>query len=223
MSVVRLVRHGETASYDHDAGLTPRGERQASEYGARLARSLGPGTAVQVCHAPTERARATAETVCAAGLEVAGFRCEDGFRNLAVLVDGRELDPTQARAVLLSSAGAGGGWAVEARRFWRAHEDGDAMGFWLRTPLLWHESPASVVRRLLATCVSVAGDGLVVAATHSGCLRALVAWAAGADLGEPENAEEVRVGMDVAGGQVTVGYRAAEWTMPLPPAAGLRP
>ncbi|WP_028924888.1 histidine phosphatase family protein [Pseudonocardia acaciae] len=215
--MIHLVRHGETASYDSDAGLTARGVRQSSEYGVALARSLAPGTPVEVRYAPTERARATAESVhkalAEAGLPSDGCHRDDGFRNLYVSVDGRELEPTQAHALLATSDG---GWAAEARRFWRAHEAGDAMGFWLHTPLLWHEPPASVVRRLLTTAASLTAPGHVVVATHSGCLRALVAWAAGEDLGEPENAEEVRLAVSPAADRVTVGYRADDWTMPLP-------
>lgn len=231
MITIHLVRHGETASYGHDAGLTPHGERQATAYGTLLARGLAAGTRVEVRYAPTERAWATAEAVYAAladaGMAVDGCHLENGVRNLHVLVDGRELEPTQAHALLRGSASGAGegraveGWAVEARRFWRAHEQGgDAMGFWLRTPLLWHESPSSVVRRLLATCAELtrqaAGAGHLVAATHSGCLRALVAWAAGADPGEPDNAEEVRLAVELTAARVTIGYRTDSWTMPLP-------
>lgn len=227
MITIHLVRHGETASYGQDAGLTPRGERQATAYGTLLARSLSPGTRVEVRYAPTERAWATAEAVYAAlagaGMAVDGCHLESGLRNLYVLVGDRELEPTQAHALLRGSAGAGAdeGWAVEARRFWRAYEHGgDAMGFWLRTPLLWHEPPSSVVRRLLTTCAELTrraeGGGHLVAATHSGCLRALVTWAGGADPGEPDNAEEVRLAVDLPAARVTIGYRTDSWTMPLP-------
>ncbi|MBO0875685.1 MAG: phosphoglycerate mutase family protein [Pseudonocardia sp.] len=208
---------------------TPRGERQATAYGTLLARSLSPGTRVEVHYAPTERAWATAEAVHAAladaGMAVDSCHLENGVRNLQVLVGDRELEPTQAHALLRGSAGAAAGadegWAVEASRFWRAHEhDGDAMGFWLRTPLLWHESPSSVVRRLLATCAQLTGraadDGHLVAATHSGCLRALVTWAGGTDPGEPDYGEETRLAVDLSAARVTIGYRTESWTMPLP-------
>ncbi|MFI5612602.1 histidine phosphatase family protein [Amycolatopsis sp. NPDC051903] len=213
--IVHLVRHGETASYDEDAGLTDRGVEQSRARAEKLAAGLPGGAAVAVGYAPTERARRTAEvlhsTLGRFSLRLGACEVAPEFRNLGLRVDGRDVEPTQARA-LLATAGEEG-WAEESRRFWTAHEAGDAMGFWLHTPLLWHEPPGDVVRRFLTAAAAATGEHLVVA-THSGCLRAVVAWAAGRDLGEPDNAEEVV--LTTAGGSAGVTYRGETWQHPLP-------
>ena len=219
--VVHLVRHAETISYESDAGLTERGREQARERGRLLATSLPQSASVLLAHAPAERARETAETLrtvlhAEAGprLEIAECTVEPDFRNVQVQLNGVELDPTEARVQLGSHAG----WALEAERFWQAHQDGDAMGFWLLTPLLWHESPQTVVRRMLHGIVRHASrltSEHLVAVTHSGCMRALVAWAAGGDQGEPFNAEEVVAAADLHQSTVEITYRNRTWHMSL--------
>jgi broad specificity phosphatase PhoE len=112
------------------------------------------------------------------------------------------------------------GWVMEASRFWQADDaPGGAMGFWLTTPLLWHESPASVVHRTLMSASRYASaddapDRLLVT-THAGCLRALVAWAAGADMGEPGNAEEVTLIL-LADNHVSITFRGQTWQARFP-------
>jgi broad specificity phosphatase PhoE len=87
------------------------------------------------------------------------------------------------------------------------------MTFWLTTPLLWHEPPASVVQRLLISVRRAATRAerpdRLVGATHAGSLRALIAWAAGADLGEPDNAEDVQLA--VHDDHVGVTFRGNRW------------
>lgn len=218
---VHLIRHGETSSYDSDSGLTERGSEQAVQRGRVLADVLGDTDHVRVLYAPTERTRLTAERLAeglrtaarAQGrtLDVAPPTPDEGYANVRVWVDGMAVEPTQARARYreLAAGPQPPGWVLEAQRFWAAHDDeGDAMGFWLRTPLLFHESPAAVVTRLLATTGQHAAetdDRHVIVVTHSGCLRALVAWAAGHDCGEPDNAEDVVLA--VTGEVASVGYR----------------
>lgn len=237
--VVHLVRHGETATYGADAGLTPRGREQAAERGRALAAEVPHDVLLGVEYAPTERARETAEVLLAAYLDGAPFPdpvSATDFRNLQVYVgpDARPMEPTAARALLIgddgkpadAGTGIGTGWMIEARRFWTAHEqDGDAMGFWLTTPLLWHESPAQVVRRMVGAMLRRAATaeraGHVVVAGHSGCLRALVAWASGTDHGEPENAAELAVTVHPAGERLVVRYLGNAWTMPVPAGLGM--
>ncbi len=225
---VHLVRHGETESYDHDVGLTGLGRAQAGERGTALADELHDGDQVAFCHPPTLRARETCELVRRAvvdrvrarGIVVTdtGTVVEPGYRNVQVWADGTPREPTQVRrraTELLAGTSLPPGWAVEADRFWRAHDEtGDAMRFWLTTPLLWHEPPASVVRRMLDTSAARLAAGLtghVVVGTHSGCLRALVWWAAGADPGEPDNGAEVVVRLTAGSDLVSVGYGGQEW------------
>ncbi|MCE7004379.1 histidine phosphatase family protein [Kibdelosporangium philippinense] len=195
--IVHLIRHGETSSYATDAGLTSVGIEQAASRGKVLRRTLPAGASIQIGYAPTQRTRQTA-TVLRASLRndfnVGSFEEMPEFRNLQVRVDGVDHEPTQVRA--MASIAGERGWAVEARRFWEAHERGDAMGFWLATPLLWHESPANVVARFVRGAVDRESNSHLVVATHSGCMRAIVAWAWGRDPGEPANAEEVTLTTD---------------------------
>jgi broad specificity phosphatase PhoE len=229
---VHLVRHGQTSSYEGDSGLTDLGHRQASARARALGEILSDGERVGVVHAPTERARRTAdamrsELIAAAresgrSVGIDPLREEPGFANVTVRVDGRAWEPTQVRAQYrrLVAQADPPGWVSEASRFWQADEaPGGAMGFWLTTPLLWHESPASVVHRTLLSASRYAGaddapDRLLVT-THAGCLRALVAWAAGADMGEPDNAEEVTLVL-LAGNHVSITFRGHTWRARFP-------
>lgn len=230
--ILHLVRHGETLSYDRDAGLTELGRQQAADRGRALAAGVGDGEFVGLRCAPTLRALETAEVLRDAVLATAAEQgraahldppvTDAEFRNLSVWVDERSQEPTQVRAALAAHAGTpdgeAPGWVTEARRFWHAHDvTGDAMRFWLTTPLLSHEPPAHVVARFLRAGLRLADGGRrqVVVATHSGCLRALVAWAAGADLGEPDNAETVTLQLD--GGRALIGYRGQSWSAAVAP------
>ncbi|MFC0542506.1 histidine phosphatase family protein [Kutzneria chonburiensis] len=207
---VHLVRHGETSSYDSDAGLTPRGVAQAETWATAFAAELD-GAHVAFGYAPTARAYETALAI--QRIVRPHGRCVElaAFRNLQVLVDGMEFEPTQVRQRAMTEDR---GWAVEARRFWQAHERGDAMRFWLTTPLLWHESPAAVVRRFLTAVIDHDESDHLVVATHSGCLRAIVAWAKGSDPGEPDNAESVSLRR--TGDHVEIRCRGEEFRCELP-------
>jgi len=155
--MLHLVRHGETLSYDDDAGLTELGLRQAEHRGRALSSLVRDGARIGVVYAPTERARSTAGQVSHALLTAAtesGKRVEmaagypdEGFGNVSLWVDGKAMEPTQTRRLHLALVETGGpepGWVTEASRFWAAHAaTGDAMTFWLTTPLLWHEPPGA--------------------------------------------------------------------------------
>jgi broad specificity phosphatase PhoE len=61
VSELRLLRHGETAGYEGDLGLSDRGAEQAREAAAALAAEAHG--AVRVLHAPSVRARLTCEVL----------------------------------------------------------------------------------------------------------------------------------------------------------------
>lgn len=87
--------------------------------------------------------------------------------------------------------------------------------------MLSHESPQSVVRRFLGAIAERTEQHRtetthLVVATHSGCMRALVAWAACADLGEPDNAEEVHVQVHLDSAECHIVYREHSWTVLMP-------
>ena len=239
---VHLVRHGQTASYEGDAGLTDLGHRQALARARALGEVISNGERVGFAHAPTERARRTADVMrsellaatreSGQSVDIDPLREEPGFANVTVWVDGQAWEPTQVRAEhrRLAAEACQPGWVTEASRFWHADETpGGAMKFWLTTPLLWHESPASVVHRVLLAasryaCANDAPNRLLVT-THAGCLRALVAWAAGTDMGEPDNAEEITL-LLLADNRASITFRGQTWQARFPsrlPATQLQP
>ncbi len=212
---VFLIRHGETQGYSTDSGLTPQGAWQAHTYGRTMARRISAGETVVLRHAPTNRARQTAEQIhrgLADGLnqyekEVRIVKPEamEEFRNFGFAAPAGITDVTAAfrqyhsllEAHERSAAGDRPTWLVEMDRFWRTQEGGgDPIGHWLTTPLLHFEPPSMTVRRFWMGIERLSeqfpGARLSVS-THSGCIRAFAVSALGYDPGEPYNVEHVRV------------------------------
>jgi broad specificity phosphatase PhoE len=223
---VVLVRHGETVGYDGDLGLTPLGERQARERGAALAKEVAPGTDVRMPHARTARATATAEVLRSAlveglgdgedGTTVGPLYGEPDLTNLRFDLYGDVVDTSVAVTTRLRlPEGDLPDWAREFDRFdsdYRAvAAQGGPIDYWLRNPTLFFEPPQLAALRLwraVATFGALAGDRplLVVATSHSGPMRAVVATAIGRDPGEPHNLEDVRIRVS-AEGAATLAFR----------------
>ena len=218
---LRLLRHGETAGYEGDLGLSDRGREQASAAAAELAGEAHG--ALALLHAPSVRARVTAEVLAedlgAAGIAVDGPRPERGFANFAVAAAGEVREQAE---VFGEYAGAARtpldelpGWLADLARFRAVHvSGGDPIALWLTTPLLGFEPPAVAVRRHWRTIAAAATAGLTVVAAHSGPMRALVAHAFGRDLGEPENLEAVAIRLD--GARARVGFRGETAAIAMP-------
>jgi broad specificity phosphatase PhoE len=209
---VVLLRHGETVGYDGDHGLTELGERQARERGATLAAELKPGTSVRMPHARTSRAVATAVALRAAlvealggervhGVEIGPLYPEPWFDNLRYSLHGQGVDTSAAVTARLALAGELPDWAREYDRFDSDYRSAAAAGnpieYWLHNPTLYFEPPHVAAHRMWRGIAESGSDRpadlVVVAATHSAPMRALVATALGADPGEPHNLEEIRV------------------------------
>ena len=232
---VYLIRHGETQGYSTDSGLTPQGAWQAHSYGRTLARRISSGETVVFRHAPTNRARETAEQIrrgLADGLEqyekeitVVEPEPMDEFRNFQFVSPDGLKDVTAAfreyHALLeqfeRSARSDRPLWLVEMDRFWRTQQGGgDPIQHWLTIPLLHFEPPAMCVRRFWAGINTLShqfpGARLAVA-THSGCIRAVAVSALGYDPGEPYNTEHVRIKLYAdtehtrGGTDATVTYR----------------
>jgi broad specificity phosphatase PhoE len=223
---VVLLRHGETVGYDGDLGLTPLGERQARERGGALAKEIAPGTDVRMPHAPTARATATAEAVRAAMVDELGDRADGAtvgtlhvapdLTNLRFDLLGDVVDTSVAVTTRLRlPEGELPDWAREFDRFdsdYRAvAAQGGPIEYWLRNPTLFFEPPQLAALRLwraVASFGALTGDRplLVVATSHSGPMRAIVATAIGHDPGEPHNLEDVRVVVS-ADGAATLAFR----------------
>ncbi len=220
---VVLLRHGETVGYGGDLGLTELGARQARERGTALAAELKQGTAVRMPHGQTARAAATAAALRAAllealgeaqGVEVGQPYAEPWFDNIRFSLHGEAVDTS---AAVVESGGVDGDppdWVREVDRFnvgdHAVLTAGGPIGYWMHNPTLYFEPPHLAAHRVWRGVVEVGADrpdGLVVlAATHSGPMRAFVATCLGADPGEPHNLEDVRVRVR-QDGSATVTFR----------------
>jgi broad specificity phosphatase PhoE len=214
VSELRLLRHGETAGYEGDLGLSERGREQAREAAAALADEAHG--AVRVLHAPSVRARLTAEVLA----EQLGTTTqpERGFANFTVAAGG---DVREQAEVFGEYAGERRpvdelpGWLADLARFRHIHmSGGDPIAFWLTTPLLGFEPPPVVVRRYWRAIMAHADDTLTVVAAHSGPMRALAAHAFHEDLGEPHNLEAVAIHLEPPRARVEYRGRTADIAVP---------
>jgi broad specificity phosphatase PhoE len=211
---LRLLRHGETAGYEGDLGLSERGEKQAREAAAALAAEAHG--AVRVLHAPSVRARLTAEAL-AAELGTSA-QPERGFANFTVAAGADVREQAEVFGEYASERRALDelpGWLADLARFRQIHvSGGDPIEFWLKTPLLGFEPPPVVVRRYWRAIMAHADDTLTVVAAHSGPMRALVAHAFHEDLGEPGNLEVVAIHLEPPRARVEYRGRAAGIAVP---------
>jgi broad specificity phosphatase PhoE len=224
MPEIRLLRHGETSGYSGDLGLSDRGRAQAQAAAAALAAEAHG--ALTLLHAPSVRARVTAEVLAealgAAGVSVDGPRADRGFANFTVAAGG---DVREQAEVFGEYADAKPtpheelpGWLADLARFRTVHESGgDPIELWLKTPLLGFEPPSVAVRRHWRAIRELPDAELTVVAAHSGPMRALVAHAFGRDLGEPDNLEAVAVRLD--GARARVDFRGECATLAVPETA----
>jgi broad specificity phosphatase PhoE len=234
---VVLLRHGETVGYDGDLGLTPRGEQQARDRGTGLAAEIKPGSTVRMPHARTARAMATAVTLRAAlvdalggervdGTEIGALYPEPWFDNLRYALDGQGVDTSDAVTARLAWTGEPPDWVREYDRFdsdYRATAAaGNPIEYWLHNPTLYFEPPHVAAHRMWRGVAAVGAGAdrpenlLVVVATHSAPMRAFVATTLGADPGEPENLEDIRVRVR-PDGSATVTFREHVLPARIPP------
>ena len=212
---IRIIRHGITQGYSTDAGLTPMGGWQAHQRGHSLSKSLKEGQKVRIVCADTNRARQTAEQIHRGMLdgldqwqrkaEVSEPEAIPELRNFGVWTPDGLRDVTsafrqyQATMEKLERMAVGDRprWLVEIDRFYRTQLGGaDPIHMWLTIPLMYFEPPAMCVRRFwrgFHRLIEESPGHRIVAATHSGPIRAFATWAHGYDPGEPYNTEEVVV------------------------------
>jgi broad specificity phosphatase PhoE len=224
-----LIRHGETQGYSTDSGLTPQGAWQAHTYGHTMAKRFRSGETVVFRHAPTNRARETAEQAHRGLLDgMEQFEKDltihepepmDEFRNFQFASPDGLRDVTSAFRHFYAvredyerrRTGDRPLWLVEMDRFWATQQGGgDPIQHWLTTPLLHFEPPSICVRRFWAGIIRLSeqfeGARLAIA-THSGPIRAFAVAALGYDPGEPYNTEHVRVKIFEGCEEAMVGYR----------------
>jgi broad specificity phosphatase PhoE len=218
---IRLLRHGETSGYEGDLGLSDRGRGQARAAAAALAAEAHG--AVVLAHAPSVRARVTAEVLAAdlgaAGVAVDGPRPEAGFANFTVAAGGEVREQAEVFGEHAAAAGTPleelPGWLADLARFRAVHvSGGDPIELWLKTPLLGFEPPAVAVRRHWRAMLALPPAPLTVVAAHSGPMRALVAHAFARDLGEPDNLEAVAIRLD--GHRARVSFRGETASIAVP-------
>jgi broad specificity phosphatase PhoE len=236
---IRIIRHGITQGYSTDAGLTPMGGWQAHQRGHSLSKSLKEGQKVRIVCADTNRARQTAEQIHRGMLDgldqwqrkadVAEPEAIPELRNFGVWTPDGLRDVTsafrqyQATMEKLERMAVGDRprWLVEIDRFYRTQLGGaDPIHMWLTIPLMYFEPPALCVRRFwrgFHRLIEESPNHRIVAATHSGPIRAFATWAHGYDPGEPYNTEEVVVRIRRGGGTALVAYRNRVTEVNVPP------
>ena len=236
---IRIIRHGITQGYSTDAGLTPMGGWQAHQRGHSLSKSLKEGQQVRIVCADTNRARQTAEQIHRGMLdgldqwqrkaEVSAPDAIPELRNFGVWTPDGLRDVTsafrqyQATMEKLERMAVGDRprWLVEIDRFYRTQLGGaDPIHMWLTIPLMYFEPPAMCVRRFwrgFHRLIEESPGHRIVAATHSGPIRAFATWAHGYDPGEPYNTEEVVVKVRRGGRTALVAYRNRVTEVNVPP------
>lgn len=239
VSEIRIIRHGITQGYSTDAGLTPMGGWQAHQRGHSLSKSLKEGQRVRIVCADTNRARQTAEQIHRGMLdgldqwqrkaEVAEPEAIRELRNFGVWTPDGLRDVTSAFRQYQSmmeklermAVGDRPRWLVEIDRFYRTQLGGaDPIHMWLTIPLMYFEPPAMCVRRFwrgFHRLIEESPNTRIVAATHSGPIRAFATWAHGYDPGEPYNTEEVVVKVRRGGKTALVAYRNRVTEVNVPP------
>jgi broad specificity phosphatase PhoE len=237
---IRIIRHGITQGYSTDAGLTPMGGWQSHQRGQALARTLRTWPRTRIVCADTNRARQTAEHIHRGLLdgldqygrasEIAGPQPIEELRNFQVWTPDGPRDVTSAfrqyQALMEKlermAVGDRPRWLVEIDRFYRTQLGGaDPIQTWLTIPLMYFESPQACVRRFwrgFNRLIEESPGSRIIAATHSGPIRAFATWAHGYDPGEPVNTEEVVVRIRQGGRTALVNYRnrVTEVNVPAP-------
>lgn len=237
---ISIIRHGITQGYSTDAGLTPMGGWQAHRRGHELARRWDAGDTVRLVHADTNRARQTAvqlyngaqDGMAMWGKEITlteptpipelrnfGVWTPDGLRDVTSAF--RQYQSTMEKLERMA-VGDRPRWLVEIDRFYRVQlGGGDPIQTWLTIPLMYFEPPALCVRRFWRGFHRLIAehpeDQRILAATHSGPMRAFATWAHGYDPGEPLNTEEIRVKLREGGKTAFVSYRNRVTEVNVPP------
>jgi broad specificity phosphatase PhoE len=237
---ISIIRHGITQGYSTDAGLTPMGGWQAHRRGHELARRWDAGDTVRLVHADTNRARQTAvqlyngatDGMAMWGKEITLTEPEPipELRNFGVWTPDGLRDVTSAFRQYQSTmetlermaVGERPRWLVEIDRFYRVQlGGGDPIQTWLTIPMMYFEPPALCVRRFWRgfhrLIAEHPGEQRILAATHSGPMRAFATWAHGYDPGEPLNTEEIRVKLREGGQTAFVSYRNRVTEVNVPP------
>jgi broad specificity phosphatase PhoE len=237
---ISIIRHGITQGYSTDAGLTPMGGWQAHRRGHELARRWDAGDTVRLVHADTNRARQTAvqlyngatDGMAMWGKDITltepepipelrnfGVWTPDGLRDVTSAF--RQYQSTMEKLERMA-VGERPRWLVEIDRFYRVQlGGGDPIQTWLTIPMMYFEPPALCVRRFWRgfhrLIAEHPGEQRILAATHSGPMRAFATWAHGYDPGEPLNTEEIRVKLREGGETAFVSYRNRVTEVNVPP------
>ena len=212
---------------------------QSHQRGHALSKSIRPGQQVRIVCADTSRARQTADQIHRGLLDglhqwgvtaqISGPEPIDELHNFTVWTPDGPRDVTSAfrqyQALMEKlermAVGDRPRWLVEIDRFYRTQSGGaDPIAMWLTIPLMYFEPPQSCVRRFwrgFHRLMAESPDTKIIAATHSGPIRAFATWAHGYDPGEPYNTEEVVVRIRRGGGTALVAYRNRVTEVNVPP------
>ncbi|WP_433787792.1 histidine phosphatase family protein [Actinomycetospora sp. CA-101289] len=232
MSRVLLIRHGETHGYFDDVGLTEHGEDQCRAKGDALAAELPAGARVDLVHAPTARATATARMLRDVlaerrdDLALGEPRPDGRFDSLQFLHEGaaRESSGVAAHRLRYSPNGAPTpDWVRAYDRFdtdyGAASRLGGPIDRWMDLVGLHFEPPQVIAYRAWAgirALDTADAAAVTLVASHSALLRGFAAAALGHDPGEPRNLEHVEVVVD--GPRAAVAFRGERVDVEVPTA-----
>jgi broad specificity phosphatase PhoE len=226
---VHWVRHGNVASHRGDVPVTEEGLARARARGRELAAELSPGEVVHFMHAPTRRARETAEAIRASmgealdgegAAELLQISEQRAIRNPDLYVAGQRVEmvsSAEALAAQLTTPHL----APEAvsvhpffKEFWAAP---DRIGYWVKHANPPGDDVETVARRQLAfasSLLDVPGEhpARYVLVTHSPVMRAVLRCCLGDDPGEPEFLESVDLTLS-SGEKAVVGFRDRRETL----------
>lgn len=227
-----LIRHGQVANHEEDLGLTVEGSAGALEVGHRLGAEMA-AAAVMLFAAPSRRTLETAALIFNGIRETAGpegrgslrlfppRECRS-IRNFGFRLSGRLMEPSRVYRRTLQEKGLHPSQREFYRAFW---QNPDPVGFWLRCPGPYAETPQEVVDRLGRFINKTLGHGgesqvqLALCVTHSGPMRALLRALRGEDPGEVDCLESLILRNDAgAHAPVTASFRDEHFVLSLPEA-----
>lgn len=210
-----LLRHGEVASHRGDVPVTDGGLSHARTVGEAIGRRYdGP---ISLLYGGTRRSRETAEAI-AAGIadpaRVTGPTDSFALRNPDTYLAGTRVNMVSSAEALAEQVPGMTVQQAEANAWWTAFiESPDRIGWWLGQEDPPGENAAGLAARVLRFARSLADPGpmnghLVVCATHSPLLRAVLQHATGADPGEPAYVTGARLLVDPSGSVDITAYDA---------------
>jgi broad specificity phosphatase PhoE len=202
---VLFLRHGEVASHRGDVPVTENGRAHAVRCGKAIASQTD--LPMTLLYGGTRRSRETAESIAegiAEPARVEGPLDSFALRNPDLYVGGTRVNMVSSAETLAEQVPGMTTEQAAANTWWAGFFTApDRIGWWLEQTDPPGETVADLARRITRFVRTVADPGplngrLLICATHSPLLRAILIRGTGADPGEPGyvTGADVRVSTD---------------------------